>query len=897
MKTSKFFLSTLIAASAMTATAYADLSTYDSTNNTINWVSGQANAFKYNTDGTWTIGTVSADGSISWSSDSASSVSRVNNTGWIAYFDETNQTISATTTSDSSDGGGIIVTGTGNTVTASVGRWAGSIQVDAGNILNTSWSAQLKDGLIIANGTVNITSGNLNLDGAGQRNWWVGTEGSINFSAATGLSFIVDGQPSTGTVVVSGAVDTTGAAEIEGLLNRSRGFVVKSKDMVTFAAGLTSGLESLSVGTIDSSVADTSLSVVESYDSFSAVNQYYVDKSANGVRVYYTIEDYSAMDLIWAGTSGNSTWTDQGSNWSSSGTETSFLNGDNVTFDGTGNGTVSLENGADISVGNMVVSGGTYKLSIGTTDNGYSARISGKTLSVEAGAQLNIGETKWTTLGVDFDDVSVAGTLVFNTNTNAGDSWSSLTLKEGGLFKIEDSQSAINVGTLNVEGSSKINFTWDKTLNLGALSGAGDLAITGSGNYAASVVSIKTLKDYTGTLTLDKGNNGLNFSISGTGNYNAGSYTEELGNENLKIVVNEGMTLALTSPMSKFTYDTLTMKNGSTMTFNNGNSWGAENGRDITGTLNVDANGGRVTIKGGTNGNHSDIAGTITGVGTVSFEQINGGGNNYSVSANITDKSATEKLSVNVGLSAALTLSGNNTYSGGTTLTSGTLVVAHKNALGTGKLSATGGILKLNADADFAIEGTVALDRFDASETNPTSIAIDFGSDGMITTSASSSQWGGGINFGTGVKTKLDGGVANVTFTIALTQDQMDSYLANGTLNVERVLLSATNSYDGLDAGADGIWNLNETQVLKIIVENTTGGVLASSTGTLSSAGNWSWENDGLSNVGFNVTMDAGAGTDTATLTLTIPEPSAFGLLAGVGALALVASRRRRSRR
>ena len=888
MKTSKFFLSTLIAASAMTATAWAD-------EPTIEW-SGPA--FKWDdTNKTWITGSWDSETkSFDWTDTTSTSPDRANNKGPVYYFGDTETGLKELTFSgqggvDTSDGGGIVVTGTGNTVNISAGRWAGSIQVDAGNILNTSWSAQLKDGTIVANGIVNITSGNLNLDGAGQRIWWVGSEGAINFSTATGLS--------TGTVVVSGAVDTTGEAEIEGLLNRSRGFAVKSKDMVTFAAGLTSGLESLSVGTIDSSVADTSLSVVESYDSFSAVNQYYVDKSAKGVRVYYTIEDYTAMDLIWAGTSDNSTWTDQGSNWSSSGTETSFLNGDNVTFDGTGNGTVSLENGADISVGNMVVSGGTYKLSIGTTSNGYSARISGKTLSVEAGAQLNIGETKWTTLGVAFDDISVAGTLVFN--TNAGDSWSSLTLKEGGLFKIEDSQSAINVGTLNVEGSSKINFTWDKTLNLGALSGAGDLAITGSGNWAASVVSIKTLKDYTGTLTLDKGNNGLNFSISGTGNYNAGSYTEELGNENLKIVVNEGMTLALTSPMSKFTYDTLTMKNGSTMTFNNGNQFGVNNGvensRDITGTLNVDADGGRVTIKGGTNGNTSNIAGVITGVGTVSFEQINGGGNNYSVSANITDKSATEKLSVNVGLSAALTLSGNNTYSGGTTLTSGTLVVAHKNALGTGKLSATGGILKLNADADFAIEGTVALDRFDASETNPTSIAIDFGSDGMITTSASSSQWGGGINFGTGVKTKLDGGAANVTFTIALTQDQMDSYLANGTLNVERVLLSATNSYDGLDAGADGIWNLNETQVLKIIVENTTGGVLASSTGTLLSAGNWSWENDGLSNVGFNVTMDAGAGTDTATLTLTIPEPSAFGLLAGVGALALVVSRRRRSRR
>ena len=807
MNSSKFFLSTLIAAAAMTATAYAE-------EPTVEW-SGPA--FKWDdTNKNWITGTWNSETkSFVWTDTTSTSPGRANDKGPVYYFGDTETGLKELTFSgqggiDTSDGGGIVVTGTGNTVNISAGRWAGSIQVDVGNILNTSWSAQLKDGTIVANGIVNITSGNLNLDGAGQRIWWVGSEGAINFSTATGLS--------TGTVVVSGAVDTTGEAEIEGLLNRSRGFAVKSKDMVTFAAGLTSGLESLSVGTIDSSVADTSLSVVESYDSFSAANQYYVDKSAKGVRVYYTIEDYTAMDLIWAGTSDNSTWTDQGSNWSSSGTETSFLNGDNVTFDGTGNGTVSLENGADISVGNMVVSGGTYKLSIGTTSNGYSARISGKTLSVEAGAQLNIGETKWTTLGVSFDDISVAGTLVFN--TNAGDSWSSLTLKEGGLFKIEDSQSAINVGTLNVEGSSKINFTWDKTLNLGALSGAGDLAITGSGNWAASVVSIKTLKDYTGTLTLDKGNNGLNFSISGTGNYNAGGYTEELGNENLKIVVNEGMTLALTSAMSKFTYNTLTMKNGSTMTFNNGNNWGS---RDITGILDVDANGGRVTIKGGTNGNTSNIAGVITGVGTVSFEQINGGGNNYSVSANITDKSATEKLSVNVGLSAALTLSGNNTYSGGTTISSGKLVAANANALGTSSVTISGGQLEVSG-TDVTVSNNITVVLGDTLE-NPVILG-----DGSL------------------------GG--KITLNYAASAENAALMIATETTTKTYTLLSG-------NVGA----NLTEADF-----EVGTG---------------WA---DGWSISDYAYNSETGIGT----LTLTIPEPSAFGLLAGVGALALVVSRRKR---
>ena len=45
------------------------------------------------------------------------------------------------------------------------------------------------------------------------------------------------------------------------------------------------------------------------------------------------------------------------------------------------------------------------------------------------------------------------------------------------------------------------------------------------------------------------------------------------------------------------------------------------------------------------------------------------------------------------------------------------------------------------------------------------------------------------------------------------------------------------------------------------------------------------------------VSTGTGYGNAAITATATIPEPSAFGLLAGVGALALVAARRRRSRK
>ena len=51
------------------------------------------------------------------------------------------------------------------------------------------------------------------------------------------------------------------------------------------------------------------------------------------------------------------------------------------------------------------------------------------------------------------------------------------------------------------------------------------------------------------------------------------------------------------------------------------------------------------------------------------------------------------------------------------------------------------------------------------------------------------------------------------------------------------------------------------------------------------------------STIVFLYSTSGSATTGTLTATATIPEPSAFGLLAGVGALALVAARRRRTRK
>ncbi|MGN0861121.1 MAG: beta strand repeat-containing protein, partial [Candidatus Spyradosoma sp.] len=107
-----------------------------------------------------------------------------------------------------------------------------------------------------------------------------------------------------------------------------------------------------------------------------------------------SITEGTSASLIWNGTSGNSTWNTSttNKNWTNDNLPSedkadSFYTLDNVTFKSLENvvTTVTLENGADIKVGDMTVESGDYTLNAGA---GNSATISGSTLSVAKGASL-----------------------------------------------------------------------------------------------------------------------------------------------------------------------------------------------------------------------------------------------------------------------------------------------------------------------------------------------------------------------------------------------------------------------------------------------------------------------------------------------------------------------------
>ena len=148
------------------------------------------------------------------------------------------------------------------------------------------------------------------------------------------------------------------------------------------------------------------------------------------------------------------------------------------------------------------------------------------------------------------------------------------------------------------------------------------------------------------------------------------------------------------------------------------------------------------------------------------------------------------------------------------------------------------------------VDTAVYFDSFNVGSSVPSSFTLDFGTSGSITAKST-------LTFGT--KVKEEGGSINI----------VASGIAAGA---ERLLLSTENT--------NGIWNLTDAKRVTLRVDGYDTSLGRVSEGTTLSAGQAAlvYKNKGL------------------YLISGIPEPSAFGLLAGLGALALAASRRRRKK-
>ena len=285
---------------------------------------------------------------------------------------------------------------------------------------------------------------------------------------------------------------------------------------------------------------------------------------------------------------------------------------------------------------------------------------------------------------------------------------------------------------------------------------------------------------------------------------------------------------------------TLTLKEGKTLTLQSGNVAYAIS--SVTGSGNLVNGGGNTTLSG----DNSTFSGGVDVVaGTLKVSHSNALGN-----AKVTVSGGT----LEVG-SVATTLNA-------VTMSSGTICIAGAETVTIGS-GISGGSLQLNSSSvSLDLDGELSLTQMTIGSTAPTSVSIDFGTSGKITATQN-------LNFETSVKT--------FEFTLTLTDGQLNE-LNNGS-DVTREILLGQDNY--------GIWNFGDRGTKTISItnwdnsnENYVG--LITDTSTLG-AGEWGY-----------IYTDTSSQDSVAIYIAGIPEPSAFGLLAGVGALALCVSRRRR---
>ena len=393
------------------------------------------------------------------------------------------------------------------------------------NNLAVSGGKLVLSGTSTVAGTTSVSGGELSLSGT---NTFLGsvsvTSGSLSLAGAINLS---------SAITVADSVNVTVADSVLFDLSALTGTTSGSTTTFSLISGKTLGTDwtNLRIDNIDLVSANVGTRGAS------------VSFSDNG-SVAITAE---RADLIWNGTSENSTWntTTTNTNWKNGSSDDSFYTRDNVTFKSLGNvvTTVTLENGADITVGDMTVESGNYTLNAGA---GNSATISGATLTVASGASLQLSSQlsgdQASALRLGFDNISVAGTL--KVYTNSTDTWSKLTFAESGsgilhLYDIggDSSTAGLTISTLQMSGNGAFTGTYDGKVDVGVLTGSGNLTLNSPTDslYNDFTLAVGDMTSYTGAVSLVKGEHGtLTLSVDST----------KIGSD-ARVDVGEGTTLKM----------------------------------------------------------------------------------------------------------------------------------------------------------------------------------------------------------------------------------------------------------------------------------------------------------------------------------------------------------------
>ncbi len=690
--------------------------------------------------------------------------------------------------------------------------------------------------------------------------------------------------------VTAGTLDLSGATVSLSNMITNSGTVTVSTNTIFNLNGLTASNNVYTLISGNGTITNGDSLTLENFSSDSVVvNRRSEITNSNGTlsvtlgTVYSDLVWAEAENAVWNTTAENKVWTRTSD---TSGTKYDFANGDSVTFSTVG-ATVTVEGTVDPN--KMTVSQATTFAGTGTINVAVASLTMSAKTTIDQNVVLNVGDV--TAFKVDFSNLAGTGTFKFNganTNHSSGVSLGSdftgtveisgnanlpRDTELGGATKVVINNAYLWTGETK-EYSQEFVFSGQYTNPRGE----GNAKQRGNGNIT-----------YKGAVTLKAGSS-FGFE-QGTTTF-AGSFTGEAGS-----TLYLGASGSTTNFSGETTIDTLNISGGTTNFTNTANF--SKLTIDSSATVNV-GDGGVLTITG-ISDTTPEILGTLNinagGIAKFAGHDLMGWSSRTNVTAVLTG--TTEKK-------ATLYLNDTNT-NGGLTFTdviklNGNALVSSENA---GKLNSFGG--KFVASGVNNKISDVEIQLRNAFEVEVTGESDELEISSVFKTHSE----GGDAGFSkTGLGTLvLSGNNENLSRSVSISAGTLvaanASALGTGNVSVANGAKLQVNVTGVETQGAitfasgaklvlgnallDGV-TVDESIALKIIVGNA----ISYNGTTITAETVDSFVEYGSAFADYSKTWEYANGNLTLTLSSAVPEPSMFGLLAGLGALALVGARRRR---
>ena len=393
-----------------------------------------------------------------------------------------------------------------------------------------------------------------------------------------------------------------------------------------------------------------------------------VSQSGNNLLLNFAPGSYTPKNLTWSNSSLDSAWNTSSNNWTTGSSTVAFTNTDNVTFDGTAPGTVTVDAGG-VNPGNITVSGSAnYTLAGGTIGGSGSLTKSG-------GGVLTLSPTGANSFsgGVNLN----GGTLAVSTDGALGASAGAVAINGGtlrtdaGITTSRPISTGSSGGTIDTNGiNSTLSPSAAIAVGTGGFTktGAGTLAVTANGFSGSGTVSVTG-----GSLTLGDTTSGA----SAPGAF--------LGNGTNPLSVNGGTLVIATGTTGTLNTAGNTFAGNSAVTLHRTSATGTQNytlggSTSISGTFTAAIAGNatgnsRLTLGSTTFTGPTTVRTTATGAtpdaANITFGAVNDGG--YALTF-LGNGSAGQPAGQGVYMNTAATSVTGNWEIGGTDGTSGVIV-------------------------------------------------------------------------------------------------------------------------------------------------------------------------------------------------------------------------------